>query len=116
AMRAAAAHGVVGVGDMEFETGRLEWPARTAAGLDLLRVRTCTYPEGLDDAIAAGMRTGDVLDATGLVTMGPLKVIPDGSLNTRTAWCCEPFVTDDDLGDPHGKRSVDPEELTQLLR
>lgn len=116
AMRAAAAKGVVGIGDMEFEAGRLEWPGRTAAGLDLLRVRTCTYPEGLEDAIAAGARTGDVLDETGLVTMGPLKVITDGSLNTRTAWCCEPFVTDDDLGDPHGKRSVDPEELTQLLR
>ncbi|WP_346007827.1 amidohydrolase [Janibacter terrae] len=115
AMRAAAAKGVVGVADMEFETGRLEWPARTAAGLDLLRVRTCTYPEGLDDAIAAGARTGDVLDATGLVTMGPLKVITDGSLNTRTAWCCEPFVTDDDLGDPRGKRNVDPEELTAML-
>ena len=116
AMRAAAAKGVVGIGDMEFEAGRLEWPARTAAGLDRLRVRTCTYPEGLEAAIAAGVRTGDVLDATGLVTMGPLKVITDGSLNTRTAWCCEPFVTDDDLGDPNGKRSVDPEELTQLLR
>ena len=55
-------------------------------------------------------------DETGLVTMGPLKVITDGSLNTRTAWCCEPFVTDDDLGDPHGKSTVGPEELTQLLR
>lgn len=116
AQRQAALKGVVGIVDMEFETGRLEWPLRTAAGLDLLRVRTCTYPEGLEDAIAAGVRTGDVLDERGLVTMGPLKVITDGSLNTRTAWCCEPFVTDDDLGDPHGKRSVDPEELTELLR
>lgn len=115
AMRRAAAAGVVGVTDLEFETGRLEWPRRTAAGLDLLRVRTSTYPEGLEDAIAAGVRTGDVLDGTGLVAMGPLKVITDGSLNTRTAWCCEPFVTDDDLGDPRGKRNVDPEELTALL-
>lgn len=57
-----------------------------------------------------------MLDGTGLVTMGPFKVITDGSLNTRTAWCCEPFVTDDDLGDPHGKSTVGPEELTELLR
>lgn len=116
AMRAAAAKGVVGIADMEFEAGRLEWPQRTADGLVLLRVRPATYPEGLEETIAAGVRTGDVLDGTGLVTMGPLKVITDGSLNTRTAWCCEPFVTDDDLGDPHGKSTVGPEELTELLR
>lgn len=116
AMSDAASKGVVGVADMEFENGREKWPERTAAGLDLLRVRACTYPQGLEEAIAAGVRTGDVLDPTGLVTMGPLKVITDGSLNTRTAWCCEPFVTDDDLADPLGKRSVAPEELTVLLR
>ncbi|WP_435200991.1 amidohydrolase [Janibacter sp. GS2] len=115
AMRDAAAKGVVGVVDMEFETGRTAWPERTAAGLDLLRVRPCTYPEGLDDAIAAGVHTGDVLDEAGLVTMGPLKVITDGSLNTRTAWCCEPFVLDDDLADPRGKQNVDEAELTDLL-
>lgn len=115
AMRQAAARGVVGVADMEFETGRTAWPQRIAAGLDLLRVRPCTYPEGLEETIAAGVRTGDVLDDSGLVTMGPLKVITDGSLNTRTAWCCEPFVTEQVLAEPYGKRSVDPEELTELL-
>ena len=115
AMRAAAEKGVVGIGDMEFEEGRTAWPERTAAGLDLLRVRPCTYPEGLDDAIAADTHTGDVLDEAGLVTMGPLKVISDGSLNTRTASCCEPFVTDDVLGDPRGKQNVDRAELTALL-
>ena len=115
AMRDAAAKGVVGVADMEFEIGRTAWPERTAAGLDLLRVRPCTYPEGLDEAIAAGVRTGDRLDESGLVTMGPLKVITDGSLNTRTAWCCEPFVVDEDLPDPRGKQNVDEAELTALL-
>lgn len=115
AMRDAAAKGVVGIVDMEFEHGRTAWPWRTAAGLDLLHVRTCAYPEGLEDAIAAGVRTGDVLDEAGMVRMGPLKVITDGSLNTRTAWCCEPFITDDVLGDPRGKQNVDREELTALL-
>src|SRR5699024_10189138 len=115
AMRRAAAKGVVGIADMEFESGRELWPRRIAAGYDLLRVRPCTYPAGLEATIAAGVRTGDVLDEAGLVTMGPLKVISDGSLNTRTAWCCEPFVTDDVLGDPHGKQNVDLAELTELL-
>lgn len=115
AMRDAAAKGIVGVGDMEFEDGRTAWPARTAAGLDLLRVRPCTYPEGLDATIADAVRTGDALDESGLVTMGPLKVITDGSLNTRTAWCCEPFVVDEELPDPRGKQNVDEAELTDLL-
>lgn len=115
AMRDAASKGVVGVGDMEFEAGRVAWPERTGAGLDLLRMRPCTYPEGLEETIASGVRTGQVLDESGLVTMGPLKVITDGSLNTRTAWCCEPFVLDDDLPDPRGKQNVDVDELTDLL-
>lgn len=115
AMRDAAAKGVVGIVDMEFESGRTAWPWRTAAGLDRLHVRTCTYPEGLEDVISARARTGDVLDEAGMVTMGPLKVISDGSLNTRTAWCCEPFITDAALGDPRGKQNVDRQELTDLL-
>ena len=35
--------------------------------------------------------------------MGPLKVISDGSLNTRTAWCCEPYAD----GGGTGKREPD---------
>ena len=43
--------------------------------------------------IDAGLRTGDVLPGCDeRITMGPLKVISDGSLNTRTAWCCEPYA------------------------
>ena len=34
----------------------------------------------------------------GLVTTGPLKVIFDGSLNTRTAWCCAPYGPDGGTG------------------
>lgn len=116
-LREAAARGVVGITDLEHATGLWRgWPRRVAAGLDRLRVRPATYPTTLDDALAEGVRTGDVLDDLGLVTMGPLKVISDGSLNTRTAWCCEPFVTDDVLPDPRGKSNVGPEELAQMLR
>lgn len=44
------------------------------------------YAAELDDVIARGLRTGDVVDGTrGLLTMGPFKVITDGSLGTRTA-------------------------------
>ena len=97
AVEAAAARGVVGVVDMEWELGHQAWPARVAAGVDALRVRTATYLDGLDAVLLAGLRTGDALPGTrGLVTMGPLKVIFDGSLNTRTAWCCEPYAGAED--------------------
>ena len=44
--------------------------------------------------------------------MGPLKIISDGSLNTRTAYCCEPYV---DEPTSRGKLNVPPAELTDLL-
>ena len=93
AVAAAAARGVVGVVDVEFDDGPDEWPARVAAGVDALRVRAAVYPEGLDDVAAAGLASGDPLgDERALTVMGPLKIIADGSLNTRSAYCCEPYA------------------------
>jgi predicted amidohydrolase YtcJ len=60
-------------------------------------------------------RSGDVLDDAGLVTMGPLKIISDGSLNTRTAFCHDPYVGDDVLEHPRGRANNSPEELAELL-
>lgn len=93
-------------------------------GLDLLRVRTAVYRDFLDDAIAAGRRTGDVVaDTGGLVTMGPLKVISDGSLATRTAHCHQPYPArtgEEPHGgehpvSPYGKQNVGLADLTDLL-
>ena len=85
--------GVTGMVDFEFSGGAPEWAERFAEGADLIRVRMATYADGLDDVIAAGLRTGDVLPGCDeRITMGPLKVISDGSLNTRTAWCCDPYA------------------------
>lgn len=92
AVAAAASRGVVGIADMELEPGYALWPDRVAARADAVRVRTAIYPDGLDDVLGAGLRTGQPLPGTGgLVTMGPLKVIFDGSVNTRTAFCCQPY-------------------------
>jgi predicted amidohydrolase YtcJ len=33
--------------------------------------------------------------------MGPLKIISDGSLNTRTAWCCSPYANGGGTGAPN---------------
>ncbi|GAB94973.1 hypothetical protein BJY21_001745 [Kineosphaera limosa] len=105
--------GVVGVVDMEHAAAYRDWPARVAAGVDTLRVRASVYPEALASALTAQVRSGDVV-AGPLVTMGPLKIISDGSLNTRTAWCCEPYPEAGGMVDPHGTRNYPVEELLEL--
>lgn len=107
-MQQAAAMGVVGLVDFEFGASPTDWADREA----LLRVRVATYADGLDDVLAAGMRTGDVVPGCDpLVRMGPLKIISDGSLNTRTAWCCEEYADGPGAGAPN--QTAD--ELRELL-
>lgn len=92
AARAAAARGVVGVMDVEIADNLSVWSRRVQSGITSLRVSAGVWPEHLDRAIARELATGDVLPGTdGLVTMGPLKIIADGSLNTRTAYCHDPY-------------------------
>jgi len=116
---AAAAMGIVGVVDLEFEGTLTDWPARVAAGVDQLRVRAGYYPEALDAALALGRWSGMPLDPErdpeGLVTLGPLKLISDGSLNTRTAYCCEPYADAAELDFPRGKQNYSPDEMRELL-
>jgi predicted amidohydrolase YtcJ len=109
----ASALGVVGVTDMEWGRCWSVWPGRFAEGLRALRVRAATYPETLDEVVALGLRTGDPLPhGDGLLTMGALKVISDGSLNTRTAYCCSPYA---DTPGRRGAPNVTLDELTDLL-
>ncbi|WP_152203222.1 amidohydrolase [Georgenia thermotolerans] len=117
ALAEAAARGVVGVVDVEFAANEREWPERIGQGLDLLRVRAGVYPDRLEAVLAAGLRTGDPLPGgAGLATMGPLKIISDGALNTRTAHCRDAYPVPGDAGHPHGVQSVGPDELARLLR
>lgn len=86
AVEAAAARGVTRIVDLEMRFGLDRWTRRVHAGTDGLRVASGVYPDELDDVVARGLRTGDVVPGTrGLLTMGPFKVITDGSLGTRTA-------------------------------
>ncbi|MFD6100307.1 amidohydrolase [Nocardiopsis flavescens] len=116
AAQAAARRGVVGIVEFENTDNLRLWPERVEQGVDSLRVEVSVWPERLEGAIAAGVRTGDVLDSRGLVTMGPLKVVVDGSLNTRTAWCWDPYPGMD-RSHPHacGMESVPLETLRGLL-
>lgn len=115
AARAAAARGVVGMVDLEFAANHDAWVRRSGQSEPLLRVRTGVYPDLLDDVLDRGLASGDALDESGLIRMGPLKIISDGSLGTRTAHCCEPYVGAEDLDHPRGVQNVPPEELNRLL-
>ena len=91
-------------------------PSAGPRGCDLLRIRMATYADALDDVIAAGLRTGDTLPGCDdRITMGPLKIISDGSLNTRTAWCCEPYADAHRLEYPSGQPNLSGDELRELL-
>ncbi len=113
----AAARGVVGVVDFEAPDSALSWARRMAAGFDAIRVVCSVWPAALDTAIGRGLRSGDAVPGTGgMATVGPLKVITDGSLNTRTAYCHDPYPGLE--GSPHacGVLSCPPEELIPLMR
>jgi predicted amidohydrolase YtcJ len=114
---AAARRGVVGIVEFENADNATLWPARVAAGVTALRVEASVWPDRLDAAIERGLRTGDRLDEDGRVTFGRLKVVVDGSLNTRTAYCWDsyPGLDPADAGS-YGVQSVPPERLTDLLR
>ncbi|MCD2442363.1 amidohydrolase family protein [Agromyces sp. SYSU K20354] len=112
----AAARGVVGITDYEMRWNRDDWARRAASGFDALRVSFGIYTQHLERAIAEGMHTGDVIAATGgLVTVGGYKVITDGSLNTRTAWCFDPYPGLEGGEHPYGLATVPYDELVPLM-
>ncbi|WP_348272487.1 amidohydrolase family protein [Rathayibacter sp. VKM Ac-2759] len=113
AARRAAARGVVGVVDLEMRWNVGDWTRRVSRGIRSLRVDTGVYRGDLERAIAEGLRSGDELaGGEGLLRMGPLKVLIDGSLNTRTAYCTHPYEGED-AG--RGVLTVEPDELDGLL-
>jgi predicted amidohydrolase YtcJ len=117
AARAAAARGVVGIVDMERPWSLAAWKRRIAGGNHSLRVAASVWTERLDDAIAQSLCTGQVVAGTnGLLTVGPFKVITDGSLNTRTAFCHDPYAASNDDSDGRGVFLVPFDELARVMR
>ncbi|MGH3171484.1 MAG: amidohydrolase family protein [Trebonia sp.] len=113
AMRAAAARGVTGILDFELADNVTDWRRRVRAGEVAVRVR-CSVPRiRLEEAIAAGWHTGSVVpDAGGLLEIGPVKIFTDGSLNTRTAYCADPYPGTDGCG----LLETPPDELASVMR
>lgn len=113
AARRAAARGITGLVDFDMAWNAEAWRRRCAAGFRTHRVEFAVYPAALDRAIDEGLRTGMPLEGgAGLVHVGPLKLISDGSLGTRTAACSHGYA--DDPGN-HGVLTIPPAELRDLL-
>lgn len=115
----AAARGITGLVDFDMAWNADAWPRRIAAGFAQHRVEFAVYPFDLERAITEGLRTGELwethdapADGRGLVRVGSLKVISDGSLGTRTAACSHPYPGDDEN---FGVVTVEPERLIELL-
>ncbi|QNE47212.1 amidohydrolase family protein [Glaciihabitans sp. INWT7] len=117
AAQTAASRGVVGVVDFEMADNLAVWRRRMAAGSRALRISAGIYTEHLDAAITAGHRTGQVVPDTGeLLAVGPFKILIDGSLNTRTAFCVDEYPGLEGHQHSHGMLTVAPEDLLPLLR
>ena len=114
AAHAAAGRGVVGIVDLEMDWNLETWSRRIAAGSRSLRVEFGVYAQHLDRAIEAGLRTGDRVND--LLTVGPFKVLTDGSLNTRTAYCYDEYPGREGAEESRGMLAVPPHELLPLLR
>lgn len=121
----AAALGVVGVVDFESDDPR-RWTTRmtAAAAADRpegwapypLRVRAAVWPDQLQDVLGAGLRgrsaLGDAVDGRGhpMARLATLKVLSDGALNTRTAYCHDPYP-----GGGFGGLNYQLAELVELM-
>jgi predicted amidohydrolase YtcJ len=112
----ASERGVVGIVDLEMAWNLETWSRRIRDGHDRLRVEFGTYTRDLGRLIELGLRTSDVVDGThGLLSVGPFKIITDGSLNTRTAYCFDPYPGSAGSAHPFGMLTVPTAELIELM-
>ena len=95
AAKDARAKGIVGITSFEMES-LTDWDRRVANGFDIIKVNASLYPERIHEAYDRELRTGDRV--AGTVSMGFLKLITDGSINTKTAYMHEPFCGTDIRG------------------
>ncbi|WP_072803371.1 amidohydrolase [Rhodococcoides yunnanense] len=107
-----ARRGVTGVTDFEYADNRAVWTRRCGGGTSAVDVQFAVWPEWLEHELIRGAATGDVIDDHSGVSLGPLKVMFDGSLNTRTACCHDPYPG----GGSHGLLLETQEDLISLMR
>lgn len=106
---------------MDFEVGNTvaSWRRRREAHGPLpVRIDCSVWPPYVEEVLAARLRTGSPIAAdVPEVGVGWAKVMLDGSLNTRTAYCHDPYPgTSAGSGQERGLLLEDPAELTSRMR
>lgn len=104
AQAALHAWGITGVHSVEA-TGMGDWQDLRNSGDLRLRVLQSIPLDGLDAAIASGMRSGD---GDGWIRVGGVKMFLDGALGSRTALLREPYEGEDAY---RGIGTLPPEEF-----
>ncbi len=116
AARAAAARGVVGIVEFEMDRNVATWRRRIANGITQLRVEAGIYTADIDQAIEMGLRSGDTIASTdGLLKVGSHKIITDGSLGSRTAFCFNEYPGMAGQPHAHGVLNVAYSDLVLLM-
>lgn len=110
--RANRSLGVTEIIDLEMAYNMTDWKRRIVHGNDLLRIHAGLYQPHLEQAIQLGLKTGDLVEGTrGLVHVGPHKIITDGSLGSRTAYCHHAYPG---RADDHGEWVYEDETLAGM--
>lgn len=107
ATTAAAARGITTIADYEYTDTVADWRRRATPAT---RIRCVIAKFLLDATIERGLKTGDPVGD--LLTVGPLKIFMDGSLNTRTAYCHDHYPD----GTYHGELLEPLDQLLPVLR
>lgn len=105
-----ARRGITAVTDFEYADNRTVWSRRSEIARPAVDVQFAVWAEWLGHELTLGAHTGDPV-ADG-IALGPLKVMFDGSLNTRTACCHDPYPG----GEGSGLLLETPEDLVTLMR
>lgn len=114
AVEAATRRGVTHIQDYGWSFEDVAgWMRRSSREPLPLRVTSAVHLRQLEEAEAAGWRSGQVLDQFGRHDVGPLKLFADGALGSRTAHCDHSYA-----GEPDNKGMplLEFEELEKLLR
>lgn len=104
-----ARRGITAVTDFEYADNRAVWGRRIEHAALAVDIHFAVWREWLEHELVLGARTGDAI--AGHVALGPLKVMFDGSLNTRTACCHDPYPG----GSSTGVLLETPEDLVALM-
>lgn len=104
-----ARRGITSVTDFEYADNRAVWTRRSEIATPSVDIEFSVWSEWLDHELVLGVGTGaEVADH---ISLGPLKVMFDGSLNTRTACCHDPYPG----GTSTGLLLETPEDLAQVM-